>query len=265
MSGEIRILNLSLHNLSRRELLERLHAGMVINPNVDVLMKLQSDEEFFRVSQRAELRVCDSQILRYAAAFLGTPLRERISGSDFFGEFCAHHAANPEIRVFLLGAAPGVAEQARRNINARVGREVITQAHSPSFGFERDELESLRIVERINASGCSVLAVGVGCPKQEKWIARYRARMPAVRIFLCIGATIDFEAGAVRRAPRWMSEVGLEWQFRLLMDPRRLVKRYFVHDLPFFWLLLKQRFGWYESPFAALAYAEDEDAQEQKT
>jgi N-acetylglucosaminyldiphosphoundecaprenol N-acetyl-beta-D-mannosaminyltransferase len=262
---EVQILNVTLHNYSRQELLERLQYGMLINPNVDVLMKLQADEELFRLTQRAELRICDSQILRYAAAFLGTPLRERISGSDFFAEFCAHHAHNPEIRVFLLGAAPGVAEAAQRNINARAGREVITHAHSPSFGFESDDGESARIVQRVNESGCTVLAVGVGCPKQEKWIARHRARMPAVRIFLCIGATIDFEAGIVRRAPRWMSDIGLEWLFRLLMDPRRLLKRYLVHDLPFFWLLLKQRFGWYQSPFAGLAYAEDEEAEKLKT
>ena len=249
MIREVQILNVRLHDLTRDELLARLQSGMVINPNVDVIMKLQTDEEFFRVSQRAELCICDSQIVKYAAAFLGTPLRARFPGPDLFAEFCAYHAGNPQSRVFLLGAAEGVAEKARRNVNSRVGREIITHAHSPSFGFERDEVESNRIIERINASGCTVLAVGVGCPKQEKWLGRYRARMPGVKIFLCIGATIDFEAGNVRRAPRWMSDAGLEWLFRIWADPRRLLRRYLVDDLPFFWLLLKQRIGLYKSPF----------------
>lgn len=249
MNAQVQILNVRLHDLSRDELLAAFQSGMMINPNVDVIMKLQADEEFFRVIERADLRICDSQIVMYAAVFLGTPLREKISGSDFFGEFCAYHAANSQMRVFLLGGAEGVAERARHNVNTRLGREIITHAHSPSFGFERDERESASIVERVNASGCTVLAVGVGCPKQEKWLDRHRARMPGVRIFMCIGATIDFEAGNVRRAPRWMSDAGLEWLFRLWADPRRLLRRYLIDDLPFFWLLLKQRFGFYKSPF----------------
>ncbi len=245
---EVTILNVRLQNLSRQELLQRLTDGLMINPNVDVIMKLQHDREFLRAVQTAEFCICDSQIVKYASNFLGTPIREKISGSDFFGEFCAYHVGNPGIRVFLLGAAEGVAERARCNVNQRVGRDIITHAHSPSFGFERNEDESRRIVELINASGCTVLAIGVGCPKQEKWVARHRSQLHGIRIILCIGATIDFEAGTVPRAPAWMSRVGLEWVFRMVSDPKRLVRRYMVDDLPFFWLLLKQRLGFYNPP-----------------
>ncbi len=153
---EVTILNVRLQNLSRQELLQRLTDGLMINPNVDVIMKLQHDREFLRAVQTAEFCICDSQIVKYASNFLGTPIREKISGSDFFGEFCAYHVGNPGIRVFLLGAAEGVAERARCNVNQRVGRDIITHAHSPSFGFERNEDESRRIVELINASGCTV-------------------------------------------------------------------------------------------------------------
>ena len=93
------------------------------------------------------------------------------------------------------------------------------------------------------------LAVGVGAPKQEKWILKYKDLMPNVKIFMAIGATIDFEAGNVKRAPQWMSRYGLEWLYRLLSEPSRLWKRYLVDDLPFFWLILKQRFGWYRNSF----------------
>lgn len=250
MSEKVQLLNIAFDNLDRATLLARFERGMLLNPNVDVLMKLQGDADFYAVAQRAEFTICDSQIVLAATRFLGTPLRERISGSDFFGEFCAYHAHRPDIRIFLLGAMDGVAERARANVNARVGRDIITHAHSPSFGFERNAVESQRIVDAINASGATVLAIGVGCPKQEKWADRWRASLPNIRQIMCIGATIDFEAGNVPRAPRWMSDVGLEWLFRMVADPKRLVRRYLVDDLPFFWLLLKQRLGRYRNPFA---------------
>jgi UDP-N-acetyl-D-mannosaminuronic acid transferase (WecB/TagA/CpsF family) len=93
------------------------------------------------------------------------------------------------------------------------------------------------------------LAVGVGAPKQEIWIARHRHRMPRVTRFLAIGATIDFEAGTVKRAPKWMSRAGIEWLYRLMSEPRRLYRRYLIEGPPFFWLLLKQRLGLYRDPF----------------
>lgn len=106
-------------------------------------------------------------------------------------------------------------------------------------------------MDRINRSGATVLAIGVGAPKQELWITRYKDQLPNVQTFLAIGATIDFEAGTVQRSPRWMSDVGLEWLFRILCEPKRLWKRYLVHDLPFFWLILQQRLRTYRNPWAA--------------
>lgn len=243
MKPTLNVLGVELHNLSRTELLAQMQSGVFFNPNVDVIMKLRRDAEFHRIFHQAEFRLCDSRILQFAAAFLGTPVKEKISGSDFFGEFCAHHAKNPEIRVFLLGAGPGVADTARARINQRLGREVIIGSHSPSFGFERNEAESLQLVERVNQSGATVLAVGVGAPKQEKWIMRYKSQMPGVRIFLAIGATIDFEAGNVQRAPGWISQLGVEWMYRLYKEPKRLWRRYIVDDPPFLWFLLLQRLG----------------------
>ena len=150
--------------------------------------------------------------------------------------------------MFLLGAAPGVADRARENINAKVGRNLVVAAHSPSFGFEKNEAEGDRIIDLINQSQATVLAVGVGAPKQEKWIHQHRHRLPHVKIFLAIGATIDFEAGAVSRAPRWMSNWGIEWLYRISQQPQRLWRRYFIEDFPFLWLLLQQRLGLYRNP-----------------
>jgi exopolysaccharide biosynthesis WecB/TagA/CpsF family protein len=245
---QVDILNVTIDNFSIAELLEKLESGVVLTPNVDHLMKLQKDREFYEIYSRADYKICDSQILIYAARFLGTPLKEKISGSDFFPLFCEHHRHNEDMKIFLLGGADGVADRAKSRINNRVGREIIIAAHSPSFGFEKNEQECLEIVERINQTKATVLAIGVGAPKQEKWIYQYKHKLTHVKIFLAVGATIDFEAGSIKRAPKWMSQAGVEWLFRITCDPRRLWKRYLIDDLPFFWLLLKQKFGLYSPP-----------------
>ena len=243
MTQIVNIAGVELHNLSRAQLLDRLDQGVFFNPNADVIMKLRADPEFHQLFHEAEFRICDSRIVQLAAGFLGTPIVEKISGSDFFGEFCNYHRENPDIRIFLLGAAPGVAARARERINQRCRREIVVAAHSPSFGFEHDTQECAELVDRINASGATVLAVGVGAPKQEKWIMRHRPLMPGVRVFMAIGATIDFEAGNVPRAPKWMSRAGLEWLYRLLREPRRLWRRYLLENPPFLWLVMKQKLG----------------------
>ncbi|MBK4730570.1 WecB/TagA/CpsF family glycosyltransferase [Oxynema sp. CENA135] len=237
----IKILNTLIDNLSMKELLEQLESGVVFTPNVDHLMKLQKDRDFRKCYESADYKICDSKIVEYAAKFLGTPVKEKISGSDLFPAFYDHHKNNESIKIFLLGAGRGVALKAQGKINRKVGREIIVGAHSPTFGFEKNEQECLEIIDRINRSGATVLAVGVGAPKQEKWIARYKHLMPNIKIFLAIGATIEFEAGHKQRSPKWMSEMGVEWLHRLLSEPQRLWKRYLLDDLPFLWLVLKQK------------------------
>ncbi len=237
----VKLLNVLIDNFSMKELLEQLDEGVIFTPNVDHLMKLQQDAEFLKCYDRADYKVCDSKIVEYACKFLGTPLKEKISGSDLFPAFYQYHQHDERIKIFLLGGREGVAQRARFNINAKVGREIVVGAHSPSFGFENNERECWEIVERIERSGATVLAVGVGAPKQEKWICRYKEQLPNIKIFMAIGAAIDFEAGCKQRSPKWMSNLGIEWLHRLLSEPRRLAKRYLVDDLPFLWLVLKQK------------------------
>ncbi len=246
---KVKILNVDVDNLSRAELLTKLDSGVVFTPNVDHLIKLQHSQEFFQAYTTADYRVCDSQILVYLSSFLGTPVRERISGSDFLPAFCEYHRNNEEMKVFLLGGAEGVAKRAQQRLNQKVGREIIIASHSPSFGFEKNEQECLELVDMINASGATVLAIGVGAPKQEIWIAKHKHLMPGIKIFLAVGAAIDFEAGSKQRAPEWVTEMGFEWLHRLMSEPKRLWKRYLVDDLPFFWLILKQKLNTYRSPF----------------
>jgi len=239
----VNVLDVFVDNISRSDLLRELKDGVVFTPNVDHLIKLRHDQEFLKTYNSANYRICDSQILLYASKFLGTPIKEKISGSDFFPEFCNYHKDNQDIKVFLLGGPnQEISNQARFNLNQKIGRNIVVEAYSPPFKFEHNEAENLKIIKMINQSGATVLAVGVGAPKQEKWIAKYRDQLTNIKILLAIGATINFEAGNVKRAPVWMSRSGTEWLYRLFAEPQRLWKRYLVDDLPFLSLVFKQKF-----------------------
>jgi N-acetylglucosaminyldiphosphoundecaprenol N-acetyl-beta-D-mannosaminyltransferase len=237
----VKILNVEIDNITLDDFLGQLSSGVVFTPNVDHLMKLQHDPEFVAAYDQADYRVCDSQVLMYAARFLGERIKDKISGSDLLPAFCEYHRYNEQTRIFLLGGAEGIPQRARDNINRRTGREIIIAAHSPSYGFEKNPEECDAIIEMINHSRANVLVVGVGAPKQEVWIAKYRKSLPHIEIFLAVGAAIDFESCHKQRSPRVISQMGLEWLYRLVSEPHRLWKRYLVDDLPFFKLLIEQR------------------------
>lgn len=245
-----KILNIEIDNLSMSECLQRLTQGVIFTPNVDHLIQLQKDRAFFHIYQEADLKVCDSKIIQWASIFLGMPIREKISGSDFFPAFYTYHRDCTDIKIFLLGSSSEtIVQSAMNKINLNIGRDIIVGAHSPSFNFENDANENATIVEMINQSGATVLAVGVGSPKQEKWIIQHKDTMPNIKIFMAIGATIDFEAGTLKRAPQWISNIGMEWGYRLLSEPKRLWKRYLIDDMPFFWFIFKQKLGIYINPW----------------
>lgn len=230
-------------------LLECLHEGVLVTPNVDHLVKLQHDREFYNVYQKAEWVVCDSKILYLLSKLLKHPLPEAIPGSSFFTSYYMFHKDDPDCKIFLLGAKEGVAAKAMERINEKVGRKIVVGAHSPSFGFEKNEHECRELVEIVNRSGANVLLVGVGAPKQEKWIMKYRNEMHGVDLFMALGATIDFEAGTLKRAPIFWQKIGMEWFYRFLMEPKRMFKRYFVDDIQFFYYFAKQLLGLYKGPF----------------
>ena len=241
---QVNILSINIDNFSMSEMLEKLKfGGVVFTPNVDHLIKLQKDKDFYHIYNSADYRVCDSQILLLASKFLGQPLQEKISGSDLFPAFYWYYRHDRNVKIFLLGGPPGAAEKARYKINSKVDRELVIDSYCPPFGFEKDEGECQKIVDLINQSGATVLAVGLGAPKQEKWIYEYKNKLQNIKTFFAIGATIEFEAGHRQRAPKWVSIAGLEWLFRLLLEPKRLWKRYLVEDLPFLLLVLKQKFN----------------------
>lgn len=247
--SRIKILNAALDNISQDELLKQLKQGVLVTPNVDQIVKMQYDKEYFDIVKRAEWCVCDSKILYLSAKLLGTPLPEAIPGSSFFPAFYEYHKDDKNCKIFLLGAMDGVAQKAMERINNKVGRRIVVGAYSPSYGFEKKQDENEKILRLINESGANVVLVGVGCPKQEKWIDKYKAQMPGVDVWMALGATIDFEAGNIKRAPIIWRKLYMEWFYRFLQEPRRMYKRYFIDDPKFFWYLLKQMFGLYKNPF----------------
>lgn len=244
-----RMLNVDILSITKDCLLENLKKGVLVTPNVDHLVKLQRDREFYEVYQKAEWVVCDSKILYLLSKLLKRPLPEAIPGSSFFTSYYMYHKDDPDCRIFLLGAKEGIAAKAMQRINEKVGRKIVVGAHSPSFGFENSEKECEELIDIVNKSGANVLLVGVGAPKQEKWITKYRDRMPGVDLFMALGATIDFEAGTLKRAPAFWQKIGMEWLYRCMKEPKRLFKRYFVDDIQFFLYFTKQLLGLYKDPF----------------
>lgn len=246
---KIRTLNVDILDITSDELLDRLDEGVLVTPNIDHLVKLQRDRDFYRIYRQAEWVVCDSRVLSLLTRLSRRPIREAIPGSSFFTSYYMYHRNDPDCRIFLLGAAEGVADKAMARINAAVGRQIVVGAHSPSFGFENNDAECRAIVDIVNRSGANVVLVGVGAPKQEKWIDRWKGEMPGVKLWMALGATIDFEAGNIRRAPRAWQKMGMEWFYRFVCEPRRLFRRYFVDDPRFFYYYVRQLAGIYRDPF----------------
>lgn len=247
---KVPLLNAYVHDVTMDEVVQDFTEGLMLTLHVDMIMKLQQDREFYEIFNKFDLITCDSQIMYFATKFMGTPVKQRVSGSDYFPKFYMHHKDNPDVTVFMCGGKPGIAEIAAKNINAKVGREFVCGTYAPSFDYEQkpDEIEDM--IARINASGATVLLVGLGGGRQEKFIIQYRDRLPNVRLFLPLGGTIDYEAGTFKRPPAWITEAGFEWLYRLVKEPKQRWHRYIVHEPPFLWKILLQRLGLYRDPFA---------------
>lgn len=248
------LLNIWADDLSMDELLQRMvtTGGVVFTVNPDHLYHLQYNPAFLAAYRSADIITVDSHYVRLALRAQGRGVVNRLPGSDIVPAFCARQAADPQTRIFLLGARPGVAQAARESMNRKAGREMVVGAHGPSMNFVNDAAEIDAVIEMIEASGANVLLVGLGAPKQEVWIASVRHRLPQVRVMMGIGATIDYEAGAVKRAPMILRRLGLEWTYRVSTEPRRYLMRY-VRSSKFLWWMLMDRLGHYKDPFANAA------------
>ncbi len=197
----------------------------VVTPNVNLTMTHQKSAEFRKYVHHAALTIVDGAPLVTASKWLGKPLPERVAGSDLVLELFDAAIAECPLRVFMLGAAPGVAERAADIVRSRWPAVEVVGTLSPPLGFEKDAAQNRAIIERINGTDADVLLIGLGAPKQEAWAYQHREQI-RVPVTLCVGGTIDFIAGEQRRAPKWVRRVNAEWVWRMMTNPRRLLGRY---------------------------------------
>jgi N-acetylglucosaminyldiphosphoundecaprenol N-acetyl-beta-D-mannosaminyltransferase len=218
--------------------IERKTPGYIVTPNVDHVCLYHRNEAFKRAYQDAFMVVPDGVPLIWSARLLGTPLVQRLNGTDLVYAIAARAAAEGR-SIFLLGAAEGVSGQAAERLKSLYPGLRVAGTYSPPMGFERSEEENDGIVERLRAASPDICFAAVGSPKQEIWMQRY-CRESRVPLMIGVGASLDFIAGNKRRAPRVFQKAGLEWLWRLCTEPRRLWRRYLVDDMFFFVLLARQ-------------------------
>lgn len=217
-----------------REFIAEGGPHLIVTSNATALIQAQEDPELRSIINQADLVTPDGAGVLWSAKVLGLPLLERVSGIDLMQELC-RLAAQEGYRVFLLGAAPGVAEEAARRLQERFPGLQVAGTHHGYFGPEEEE----EVLERIREAQPDILFVAFGIPKQEKWIWRHRERLQ-VPVCLGVGGSFDVLSGRIPRAPLWMQRWGLEWLWRVWKEPRRLPR---LAALPrFVWEVT--RWGW---------------------
>ena len=231
--ANIDLFGMSISRLTMQQTVERLltwcaepcsgSCRYVLTPNVDHAVLFQDRDDLRAAYGGASLVLADGAPIVLASRILGRPLPERVAGSDLVPSLLT--AVKRPLGVFLLGAAPGVADDAARQIARRWPRVRVLGTYSPPPGFKNLESENDRILAAVAATAPDLLIVGLGAPKQELWVHRNQHRLQT-KVAICAGATIDFLAGHRRRSPVWMRRAGLEWLHRMCSEPRRLTARY---------------------------------------
>jgi N-acetylglucosaminyldiphosphoundecaprenol N-acetyl-beta-D-mannosaminyltransferase len=194
-----------------------------ITANTHYLMLTEENPDLDAINARAAFIVADGAPLIWASRWQGSPLPERVAGSDLIFVLSAE-AARKGYRLFFLGGAEGVAEEAARQLGLRYpGLQVVGTECPPFRELTAEEQEALEV--RIRSARPDILFVAFGQPKGERWIDQHFEKL-RVPVSVQVGASLEFAAGRIRRAPRWMQKSGLEWAFRLRLEPRRLFGRY---------------------------------------
>jgi N-acetylglucosaminyldiphosphoundecaprenol N-acetyl-beta-D-mannosaminyltransferase len=210
----------------------------MVTCNVDHLMKLEHDELFRTTYQNAAAVVADGVPIVWASRLLHRPLKMKLSGSDILQQL-GGAIEDRQYRLFFLGAAAGVAEAAKQQLLLQYPRMQIVGCYSPTYGFESNVQENEQIVNMLKEAKPDIVLVGVGAPKQEKWIYEHYQDYRAP-ISIGVGATFDFISGTVKRAPVLFQRTGFEWLWRLCQEPTRLWRRYLIEDMRFLRRLLQE-------------------------
>ena len=211
-----------------------------MTPNLDHLRQYHRDASVRPLFEAASLVVADGKPLIWASKIQGTPLPDRVAGSDLILTITAA-AANQRRRLFLLGGSPGTAQRAAAALIGRFPGIEIVGTHCPPVGFEDSPREMAAIVSTVQRASPELVYVGLPFPKADRLILKLRKVAPSAW-FLALGVSFSFVSGDLRRAPHWMQRTGLEWVHRLSLEPRRLFRRYIVHGVPFAFVLFGAAF-----------------------
>lgn len=223
--------NSELKNIIKEILNTSAKNYLIVTPNVDFIVRANDDDNFRDLINNADLSLCDSTIVKIAALILRIRLKEKITGTDLLHTVC--HTVKEKNKCFVLGSTEENIKKSADKMKELFPNICIGGFH---HGYFKEDKE---VIHKINSASTEVLMIGMGSPKQEFWINDNR-KFLKVKIIICIGGLLDVLAGKVKRAPEWMQKIGLEWSWRLIHEPHRLWKRYFVDDMKFFYLLLKQ-------------------------
>ena len=239
-------LNTFINNLTMSEvigaienLIESNKKSYIVPINVDVVVKAEHDTYLKKIIDNADLVLIDGKPLIWISKLYNMPIKEKVSGSDLVPLLC-EKASKKSYSIFIIGGKEGVADSAKNNLEKAYPGINIVGTYAPPVGFESDEEELNKINQMLSNIHPDILITCFGCPKQEKWIYENYKKYDA-KVSLCAGATVDFLAGNVKRAPKWMSEHGLEWFYRFLQEPKRMFKRYFVDDIEIIKLIFKYK------------------------
>lgn len=212
--------------------------GFIVTPNIDHVCQFQDNEAFRVAYGKAFLSLVDSMPLVWMSRLLGQPLPEKLSGSDLVPLLC-RSAAESGHSVFLFGAAEGVADEAAKRLQRANPQLRVAGTYSPPLRFEEDPRENEKALDAVRQAAPDLLFVALGSPRQELWLAGHYEDL-RVPVSIGVGAGLDFAAGRTRRAPLWMRRAALEWFWRLMMEPRRLWRRYLIEDSKFFLLFFRE-------------------------
>lgn len=223
----IKILGVSIDNITVEEsgeitkrLIERSNktCKLIFAPNVEFVMKAQEDEEFFNILKESDLATPDSIGIMIGAKLQGKKFKARIPGQAYFREV-VRVGEKENWTFYLLGGLPGIAEQAKQNLLTIFPNLKIIGLHD---GYLEGNVEE-QVIEEINFLQPNVLFVAMGAPKQEKWIYKNRNKLK-VDVAAGQGGTFDYEAGRIKRAPKFIQKIGMEWLWRLILQPSRIVR-----------------------------------------
>ncbi len=219
-------------------LIESEQGGTVFTPNIDHVVQCAEDPRLRAAYDAVTLSLVDGTPVLWASRLLGRPLPEKISGSDLLVPLMARAAARGW-RVYFLGGADGIAGRARDRLEREHPGLRVVGVSSPRIALDEALEQRERIIQSVRETKPQLVVVALGAPKQEIWSHAVREAL-APAVLVGVGASLDFVAGVVSRAPSWMSAAGLEWLYRLGQEPRRLWKRYLLRDPKFAAILLRE-------------------------